>query len=66
MKTHNQRVQLGTMNLPFETVSTALAEMVAQLVKQKAAVHLTVLVQGGVQFGKVNNLIELRDKEIII
>ena len=54
------------MNLPFETVSTALAEMVAQLVKQKAAVHLTVLVQGGVQFGMVNNLIELGDKEIII
>jgi hypothetical protein len=64
MKPHDQKVHLGTKNLPFETVSTALAEMVAQSVNKRAAVHLTV--QGGVQFGMVNNQIELIDKEITI
>ena len=55
---------MGTIDLPFETVSTALTKIEAEMDNQRAAVH--IIVQGEVQFGMVNNHIEFIDKEIII
>jgi hypothetical protein len=54
---------MGTIDLPFETVSTALTKIETEIDNQRAAVH--IIVQGEVQFGMVDH-IEFIHKEIII